>query len=514
MNSAFSATRTWIVVAIASAALTVGTAQFIAGKEVQTASNRWQDILNHTSATQAAKVEDWLATQREALVTAATNPSLQLYFMQAKDAGNEAPAEDYLGNYLTATSANLGLQAPTNPMIKNDALVTDGGVALLDNEGTIIAASQGLPALNTAWTDHAKSAPRGETTLIDITQSHEGVLQMGYLVPVYGMQMDPSPEAQVGYLLSIIPVNQTLAPMLVPTASTSGVDVLLTRAGNEVINVGATHPIHTDALTASHTIEGTPWTLVAATDKSIAMGDVIRWHTTLLFAAVFAALATTAIAHAIWHKRNQEGGVSLQSMNRVATLLSSLADQQDPHANQHSETVATISRAIAEQMELSIRACETTEMAAKLMNIGKANVPKELLTRTTELKPEELFTIRSSLVESADILEGIDLDGPVVDTLRQTQEYMNGTGPKKLRGKRILISARIISVVNAFVAMTSPRAYRGPMSVERALEVLAEDNGTRFDPAVIGALNEYIKQGGASVLTNRTQSGPSMSIAS
>lgn len=328
---------------------------------------------------------------------------------------------------------------------------------------------------------------------------------MGFLVPVYGTQTDPSPESQVGFLLSIIPVNETFLNLLMPPANApEHMEIFLARKTEDGIQyiLPETTSLTESVLMTSKPIAGTSWLMVSQVNEPFALAETIHWQRLVLLATSALALCLSAAGYMLWTKATAKQGIRLHSMNKIIALLSSLVDQRDPHASQHSEMVATISRAVAEQMALDLRMCETIEMAAKLMNIGKAHISKELLTRASSLNTQELFIIRNSLVESADILEGIILDGPVVETLKQTQEYIDGSGPQSLKGSQILISARIIAATNAFVAMVSPRAYREPMSFDDAITVLEQDSGRRFDPAVVAALKHYMRGNGAMVLKN------------
>lgn len=196
-----------------------------------------------------------------------------------------------------------------------------------------------------------------------------------------------------------------------------------------------------------------------------------------------------------------EREMRLNTLNQLVAMLVSLVDKRDPNAASHSERVAILARATAEGMGLDAETVETTETAARLMNLGKVDVPVELLTRHGELNEAERNAIRTSLSVSAELLKGVAFRGPVADTLRQAQEHVDGTGPLKLKGEDILISARIIAASNALVSMVSPRAYRSAMTPEAALKILQSETARRFDRKVISALTHYMdNQGGTTAL--------------
>jgi HD-GYP domain-containing protein (c-di-GMP phosphodiesterase class II) len=181
----------------------------------------------------------------------------------------------------------------------------------------------------------------------------------------------------------------------------------------------------------------------------------------------------------------------------VATLVR-LVDRRDPFAADHSARVAEAARAIAEEMSLDPVMVETVETAGKLMNLGKILVPSEVLTSPDALSDEDLKRVHESLGSVAELIEGVDFDGPVVETLRQLRERWDGTGePRRLAGESILITARIVAVANAFVAMVSDRSFRAGLEFDAAAERLLAECGHAFDRRVVAALiNRLDNRGG------------------
>lgn len=183
-----------------------------------------------------------------------------------------------------------------------------------------------------------------------------------------------------------------------------------------------------------------------------------------------------------------------QMLRQVIETLVAVVDRRDPYATGHSSRVGQLSKAIAMEMELSPELVEAAEIAGSLMNFGKVLVSRRILTKTTALTPDELQRVRDSILTSADILAIIGFDGPVVPTLRQVLERYDGKGvPEGLKGEDILITARIVSASNAFVAFVSPRAHRDGLSFKEALNVMANDSGKAFDERVLVAMSHYIE---------------------
>jgi HD-GYP domain-containing protein (c-di-GMP phosphodiesterase class II) len=180
-------------------------------------------------------------------------------------------------------------------------------------------------------------------------------------------------------------------------------------------------------------------------------------------------------------------------LNQVIDMLVTMVDRRDPFAASHSACVALVARAVAVGMGLDRARVETAETAGNLMNIGKIIVPSELLTKTAALTDDEKRSIHESLQSSIGLLEKIEFDGPVVDTLRQSQERYDGSGPLRLKGEDILITARIIAVANAFVGMISRRSYRQALGMDQAIKNLLDQIGTNFDRRVVVALADFME---------------------
>ncbi|MDD3028990.1 MAG: hypothetical protein PHS57_01725 [Alphaproteobacteria bacterium] len=180
-------------------------------------------------------------------------------------------------------------------------------------------------------------------------------------------------------------------------------------------------------------------------------------------------------------------------LRQLADMLVTMVDRRDPYAAQHSLCVAAVARAMAVGMGLDRSRIGTAEMAGRLMNVGKISVPCSLLTKVGALTDEERQTVRRSFQSSIDLLEKIDFEGPVVETLRQAQECYDGTGPLRMKGEAILVTARIIAVANAFVGMISARSYRSAMTMDFAVKTLLEQIGTKYDRRAVVALADYVE---------------------
>jgi PAS domain S-box-containing protein len=198
-----------------------------------------------------------------------------------------------------------------------------------------------------------------------------------------------------------------------------------------------------------------------------------------------------------------------RTLNQLVQTLLTVVDRRDPFSANHSARVATVARAIAEEMGLDDEIAETAAVAGGMMNVGKILVPSDVLTRADALGEDELQQIRDSIEASAELLKDVEFDGPVVETLRQLKENWDGSGgPRGLAGEEILPSARIVSVANAFVAMISPRAWRGGAGFDEAVDRLMRDMGRIYDRRVVTALVNRLENRGARTEWNDFGSSP------
>jgi PAS domain S-box-containing protein len=186
-----------------------------------------------------------------------------------------------------------------------------------------------------------------------------------------------------------------------------------------------------------------------------------------------------------------------RAMNQTVDALVKLIDRRDPYCTDQAARVGQVAAAIAEAMGVDAVERATIETAARLMNLGKVLVPAELLTKTGKLSDAEMKQVRESILNSAEFVAGIEFDGPVQDALRQLQERVDGTGyPAGLAGEAILLSARILSVANAFVSMVSPRAWRDAIGMDQAMDLLHQERDRAFDRRVVAALEHALENRG------------------
>jgi HD-GYP domain-containing protein (c-di-GMP phosphodiesterase class II) len=203
-----------------------------------------------------------------------------------------------------------------------------------------------------------------------------------------------------------------------------------------------------------------------------------------------------------------------RTLDQLVRSLVAIVDRRNPFAAHHSTRVAMVARAIAAEMGLEPKLVEAAEHAGNLMNLGRILVPSEVLRRAGRLSEDEMTLVRNSIEASADFLQGIEFDGPVVETLRQANEHVDGSGrPKGLKGDQILPTAKVIAVANAFVGMRSPRAHRPGLGADETIAALLADVGTQYERGVVAALINYLdNKGGRAAWANFSDPPPKEGI--
>jgi HD-GYP domain-containing protein (c-di-GMP phosphodiesterase class II) len=184
---------------------------------------------------------------------------------------------------------------------------------------------------------------------------------------------------------------------------------------------------------------------------------------------------------------------SEKMLRGLINTLVGVVDRRDPFSANHSSRVAEVARSIASEMGLDEGGAKTVDIAGSLMNLGKIFISTELLTKTSNLTPEERATLGNAYMVTVDLLENVTFEGPVVETIRQLGETWDGGGPLGLKEEEIQVTARILSVANTFVGMVTPRAYRAAMPFKKVADILMEDTGVRYDRKAVTALVNFLE---------------------
>ncbi|NMP20991.1 HD domain-containing protein [Sulfobacillus sp. DSM 109850] len=169
----------------------------------------------------------------------------------------------------------------------------------------------------------------------------------------------------------------------------------------------------------------------------------------------------------------------------IRVLLVGL-DAKDPYTFGHSMRVGQYGAVLARYMKLPEDVVEQIRHAGMLHDIGKMAIPDNVLNKRGRLTIRETYTIQRHPVLGSSMLTQVQIGGCARDWVLHHHERWDGTGyPDGMVGEEIPLETRIVSIVDAYDAMTSDRPYRKAMSHEAAVAEILEESGTQFDPIVV-----------------------------
>jgi HD-GYP domain-containing protein (c-di-GMP phosphodiesterase class II) len=178
--------------------------------------------------------------------------------------------------------------------------------------------------------------------------------------------------------------------------------------------------------------------------------------------------------------------------DKTTEALSSLVDVvelRDPYTAGHSHRVASLARTIAERLGMTAEEADLVEVAGRVHDLGKVAVDPAILLKFGPLDASEWQEMRRHPGDGAGVIARFAGFDQVAEYVRHHHERWDGGGyPSGLVGDDIPLGARVLSVADAFDALTSARSYRPARGEESALRVLEEGAGSQWDPRVVAAL--------------------------
>ena len=175
---------------------------------------------------------------------------------------------------------------------------------------------------------------------------------------------------------------------------------------------------------------------------------------------------------------------STQSSLLTSIMATLYARSQE--TEEHAERIAALCREIGTVLSLSQKSMDNLALFSMLHDIGKIGIEDKILNKPGKLTDEEWLIMK----RHPEIGCRIVMSAPELEEIAQFvllhHERWDGKGyPRGLKGEEIPLIARILSVVDAYDAMTEDRVYRKAMSNEAALEEIKRNSGTQFDPQIV-----------------------------
>jgi putative nucleotidyltransferase with HDIG domain len=185
-----------------------------------------------------------------------------------------------------------------------------------------------------------------------------------------------------------------------------------------------------------------------------------------------------------------------RTLEQTVYVLARTVESKDPYTAGHQRRVAGLASEIARVMGFSDDLRKGVYLASMIHDIGKIQIPGEILSKPGAISPVERGLIQRHPEIGAKILEDIDFPWPVAEIVHQHHERLDGSGyPRHLSGVDILPEARILAVADVMEAMSSHRPYRPAFGIEAAITEVSENAGRFYDRDVAEACVEIFGQG-------------------
>lgn len=185
-----------------------------------------------------------------------------------------------------------------------------------------------------------------------------------------------------------------------------------------------------------------------------------------------------------------------ESLEDALRAISLTIEMRDPYTSGHQRRVAELAKVLAQELRLNEDEVHGIYLAAIVHDIGKIQVPAEILVKPGRLNDIEYSLVKSHVASSYEILKDIKFPWPIADMVHQHHERMDGSGyPLKLKDGEILFGARILAVADVVEAMSSHRPYRPSLGIEVALKEIERGRATIYDEVIVDACLKLFSEG-------------------
>lgn len=166
----------------------------------------------------------------------------------------------------------------------------------------------------------------------------------------------------------------------------------------------------------------------------------------------------------------------------------------DFQTRNHERRVSTLAASISQQMGLSSKQTEFIKIASLLHDIGKVVFPPEFMVKTSSLSPAERQLVVTHPQVGFDMLDGLGFSEIIRQSILQHHERIDGSGyPRGLKGRQMLIEAKIVSVADVVDAITSNRPYNTSLDIDDAVGEITKNSGRYYEPEIVETCLAIIK---------------------
>jgi PAS domain S-box-containing protein/putative nucleotidyltransferase with HDIG domain len=175
-----------------------------------------------------------------------------------------------------------------------------------------------------------------------------------------------------------------------------------------------------------------------------------------------------------------------RTLTSVIDIASTIVETRDPYTAGHQRRVAQIASAIARDLGMSDVETHAIEVAGLIHDVGKVQVPAEILGKPGAISPLEYELLKGHAEAGYNIVLAAQMEQPIPELVHQHHERCDGSGyPQGLAGDQILMGAKVLAVADVVEAMMSHRPYRPALGIEAALAEIERGAGTQYDAEVV-----------------------------
>ncbi|MGL5258549.1 MAG: HD-GYP domain-containing protein [Lachnospiraceae bacterium] len=164
-----------------------------------------------------------------------------------------------------------------------------------------------------------------------------------------------------------------------------------------------------------------------------------------------------------------------------------MCESKSEYTGKHVKRVSRYANTIAKKLGMSVYECECLSIASMMHDVGKLNIPSEILEKNGKLTMEEFEIIKKHTQIGHELIKGSpgDIMQIASEITLNHHERWDGNGYNGLKGEEIHIYSRIMAIVDVFDALVSKRSYKEAWSVEKAYEEIVSQSGIMFDPKIV-----------------------------
>jgi PAS domain S-box-containing protein/putative nucleotidyltransferase with HDIG domain len=205
-------------------------------------------------------------------------------------------------------------------------------------------------------------------------------------------------------------------------------------------------------------------------------------------------IGIVGIGHDITERRTYFDKLQ-KTVEGTVNTIALIVEARDPYTAGHQKRVAVISVAVAKELGLPEEQIQGIYFASLIHDLGKIQVPSEILSKPGKLTRLEFDMIKTHSKVGYELLKEIEFPWPIAEIVYQHHERVNGSGyPRKLKGNRISIEAKIIGMADVIEAISSHRPYRPALGLDVALDEINKNKGILYDPEIVETFIKVIEK--------------------